>query len=277
MISLPYFDLLFDSRKKGEPVADVFDRFVHWGYWDPPSSSTGSREDFLVAMEKLNRQVLDPAALGDGQAVLDAGCGFGGTIASIDRMYRRMKLIGLNIDPRQLELARTRVSSIRNDIRFVAGDACELPFPDRSFDRVLAVECIFHFPSRLKFLKEAARVLRPDGLLSISDFVPVAPSRSESTFVGRWLESRVSKGYGGVSGWPDGGYEAIAAAAGLKLELDRDITKQTLPTYPALRRLIKESSSAAPLSGPTRWLEWLSRLGIVRYRILSFRKLGTGT
>src|SRR5438034_5931485 len=42
-------------------------------------------------------------------------------------------------------------------------DACALPFPDASFDRVLAVECIFHFPSRLRFLKEAARVLKPGG------------------------------------------------------------------------------------------------------------------
>jgi SAM-dependent methyltransferase len=272
MVSLPYFDMIFDSRKKGEPVADVFDRFVHWGYWDPPGSAAASTEDFLLAMERLNRQVIEPAALGDGQAVLDAGCGFGGTIASIDRMYKRMKLVGLNIDPRQVELARTRIASLKNDVRFVVGDACEIPFPDRSFDRVLAVECIFHFPSRLKFLKEAARVLRPDGLLAISDFVPIQPERAGSTFLDRWVESKVTDGYGGVSGWADGGYEAMAAAAGLRLELDRDITRQTLPTYPALRRLIKVSSSAAPLSGPTRWLEWLSRLGIVRYRILSFRK-----
>ena len=39
---------------------------------------------------------------------------------------------------------------------------------DAAFDRVLAVECIFHFPSRLQFLKEACRVLRPGGLLALS-------------------------------------------------------------------------------------------------------------
>jgi ubiquinone/menaquinone biosynthesis C-methylase UbiE len=38
-----------------------------------------------------------------------------------------------------------------NAVHFVHGDACRLPFASAVFDRVLAVECIFHFPSRRQF------------------------------------------------------------------------------------------------------------------------------
>jgi cyclopropane fatty-acyl-phospholipid synthase-like methyltransferase len=54
---------------------------VHWGYWPEPSQATGTAEDYGRAAEALCRHVCAPAMIEDGQAVLDAGCGFGGTIA----------------------------------------------------------------------------------------------------------------------------------------------------------------------------------------------------
>jgi len=53
-------------------------------------------------MERMKALVLSAAELTDGQSVLDCGCGFGGTLRSIDESRRRTSLIGVNIDPRQL-------------------------------------------------------------------------------------------------------------------------------------------------------------------------------
>jgi len=263
MERIPYFDLLFDARRRGEPVARLFERYVHWGYWDDPSGSAFTTEDFQAAMDRLDAVVVDGAGLRDGQEVLDAGCGFGGTLASIDRGRSKMRLVGVNIDARQVEAARAAVRPRDgNALRFVEADACALPFPEGSFDRVLAVECIFHFPSRRKFLEEAWRVLRPGGRLALSDFVPVWPGGRGPGF----LERRVAEVYGPVSGWPDGDYRAMAGAAGLKIVLDRDITGHTLPTYPFLIH------QAPQLASATRILQWLSVLRLLRYRVLAFEK-----
>ena len=129
--------------------------------------------DFIAAMQQMNGVLLEAGKLTDGQRLLDVGCGFGGTIRQINAGHSDMHLTGLNIDPRQLAAAEAQTTAANgNHIAWVEADACQLPFEDNSFDRVLAVECIFHFPSRARFLAEAARVLKPGGRLAVSDFLP---------------------------------------------------------------------------------------------------------
>lgn len=273
--NLPYFDILLEGRQKGEPAALAFERFVHWGYWEgfEPKETL---EDYRAAAERLDAKVLAPARLKDGTAHLDAGCGFGGTLAGIDARHNDMRLTGVNIDERQLAVARGAVhASHGNTITFTQADACALPFDDASFDSVSAVECIFHFPSRAKFLKEAARVMKPGGRLTLSDFVPRWIGARESALA-RWVEARVASGYGDLGGgWQDGDYAAMAAAAGLKVILDQDITRQTMPTYPMLLRFLRENPGDAArsrLESSTRWLAWLSHFRILLYKLVAFEK-----
>lgn len=264
-IDLPYFDLLLNARNRKESVSKIFEHYVHWGYWENPEKADRSQEDFLAAMERLNSELLSTADLKDNQAVLDAGCGFGGTLRGIQNRWKGMNLVGINIDARQLEIARRQVPGVS----FIEGDACALPFQASSFDRVLAVECIFHFSSRLQFLKEAARVLKPGGLIVLSDFVPRKPKGSNS-WIGKVIGRQIQKGYGHLGGdWVDGDYNAMAQAANLRLIIDKDITANTLPTYPLLLKLFPSPNL---MTWPTRLLKWVSHLRLVRYRILCFAK-----
>ena len=54
---------------------------------------------------RMNRVTVSRAAAGiaDGQHILDVGCGFGGTVASLNENFSRVHLLGVNIDERQLE------------------------------------------------------------------------------------------------------------------------------------------------------------------------------
>jgi SAM-dependent methyltransferase len=274
MSSLPYLDLLLEGRRREDPRAHVFERFMHWGYWENPRDATGEIVDYSQAMDRLNRQVLSMAEFRDHQAVLDAGCGVGGTLASINESWGGMSLTGLNIDPRQIAVARGAVQAKDgNSVLFVEADASALPFLDGSFDRVLAVECIFHFPSRLGFLKEASRVLRTGGRLALSDFIPLRQDAAPS-LPAQWIKRQISNSYGTSSGWPDGGYREMGCATGLDLELERDITIHTLPTYSFLLSLMRASERGGlrKMIWATRLLAWLSRLGWLRYKVLGFRK-----
>jgi SAM-dependent methyltransferase len=267
---LPYFDLLLEGRRAGDPAAAVFSRYVHWGYWPRGARAAGPTADFLAAMDRLNDEVVAGARVQDGMTVLDAGCGFGGTLAGLSGKLPSARLVGVNFDRRQLEAA------LPSRARFLHADACALPLADESLDAALAVECIFHFPSRLRFLQEAARCLKPGARLSLSDFVPAGSLSGRKTMIGRWLEDRIAVGYGRAgAGWDDGGYAEMAEKAGLVVEQDRDVTRETLPTYPFLIRLIKDSGfggGETKMLWPTRLIYWLSWIGALRYRIVSFRK-----
>ena len=48
------------------------------------------------------------------------------------------------------------------------GDATRMPFPDGSFDRVIAAEVLEHIPDDRRALREIARVLRPGGQVAVT-------------------------------------------------------------------------------------------------------------
>ena len=60
---------------------------------------------------------------------------------------------------------------MQDQLSFITGDACELPFDDNSFDVVLSLESAFHYPSREKFIREVKRVLKPGGKFMLGDIL----------------------------------------------------------------------------------------------------------
>ncbi len=274
-LRMPYFDFILDQVKTQDAVALGFGRHVHWGLWYDPSNADGSAADFGRAAENMTRQVCVHAGIRNGMRLLDAGCGFGGTVASLDERHEGMDFVGLNIDGRQLQRAREIVRSGRgNRIEFVAGDACSLPFEDASFDSVLAVECVFHFPSRQRFLEEAFRVLKPGCRLTISDFVPRGASLPWMMMAGPLLAKTI-QGFLGTSdpSWPLLRYRAAARKIGFASLDSVDITAGTMPTYEALLRMVKKVSpeDQRAMRAITA-VKWLSRLGGLRYKVITLTK-----
>ena len=272
---LPYFDLLIDDRPKCGELGRLWEDQVHWGYWENPEAADGTLADYVAAMEQMNSVLFEAGNVADGQTLLDVGCGFGGTIRQINATHSDMDLTGLNIDPRQLAVAGAESKAADgNKISWIEADACALPFEDNSFDRVLAVECIFHFPSRERFLAEAARVLKPGGYLAVSDFVPILMFFGK-TPIWMAIRSRIAKSYGTLGNVPLRSYKTMGSRAGLQLETKRNIRKNTLPTYPLLLKFFRAQESAdtrKTMTVGTRWMKWLSKVGLIQYRVYTFHK-----
>jgi ubiquinone/menaquinone biosynthesis C-methylase UbiE len=144
-----------------------------------------------------------------------------------------MGLTGLNIDPRQIEQARKRwLAKPTNQLDFVVGDACKMTFPDASFDRITAVECIFHFPSRRAFFEQVRRTLRPGGSLTMTDFL-----QPEGAAVGMWdVPGECFWGSHKIINLSL--YRKLAAHYGLKLTHCQDITPNIKPSYHFVGTLI---------------------------------------
>lgn len=263
-----------DRQVRGE-FGQLWEDQVHWGYWDSPKSADGTQADYIAAMERMNGVLFEAGKVADGQTLLDVGCGFGGAIRELNATYSDMDLTGLNIDPRQLAAAQAQSTPAgANKIGWVEADACQLPFEDNTFDRVLAIECIFHFECRERFLAEASRVLKPGGYLAVSDFVPAMMFFGKTPF---WMAIRtqIAKSYGTLGNVPLRSYKTMGARAGLKLHVKRNIRKQTLPTYPFLLKFFRAQESAVTrktMIVGTQWMKWLSNLGLIQYRVYTFHK-----
>jgi ubiquinone/menaquinone biosynthesis C-methylase UbiE len=273
----PYARVILEHLRGGDSgVNQLFGRHIHWGWWEEGGRGDGTLPDFEAAADRMCLQLFKAAALRDGLCVLDAGCGLGGTVATLDARYQGVSLTGLNIDARQLERARQQVrASPGNTVVFVEGDACALPFPDASFDVVLAVECIFHFPDRQRFFEEARRVLRPGGRLVLSDFVPrrrLVPALAAQDVLFGAYQRRVSGHVDIRYSLPR--YRALAQRTGFTPLDERDITANTLPTYDVVRRTMTPrfgAEAALSLAGLLT-LELVTRLGLLRYMILSYSR-----
>lgn len=261
-----YFDRLIAARRRG-----LVGRFVHLGHWDAPSSE--AVDEFERAQARLNAVLLEMAELRAGQAVLDVGCGFGGTLDAANRALAGMSLTGVNIDARQIEICREITPLNRNRLRWMQADACELPFPEGSFDRVLCIEAMFHFASRRAFFEQAARVLKPGGVLVASDMV-LTDSARRIGVPPLCIEAPIQDGFGP---WPDfwgrdADHRALGRAAGLRCTTWRDATESTLPSH----RFTTPSAAdefADPGDATVRAalvLRWLHSSGHLRYLYMRF-------
>ncbi len=275
MANPPYFDGLF-SRLATNDAATMaaFGRHVHWGYWAEPSENLCSPAEYGTAAEDLCRLLCDTAGVQDGMRVLDVGCGFGGTLASLNDRHREMQLVGVNIDGRQLARAADLVKPRNgNSIEWIEADAASIPLSDASFDVVLAVECVFHF-DRTKFFAESARLLRHGGNLTLSDFVPSERAAEYFQAIDLSGDESVRWSYGDIDlSCSPSRYKEIADTNGIRLGEVIDITMNTLPTYPFLYSMAGEWADAKEVdlfTRATRLLEKSCRKKLIGYQILRF-------
>ena len=109
--------------------------------------------------------VADAAGVSRGQRVLDVACGTGAlTLAVADRVGPDGSVVGLDVNPQMLVVARRKPTAIE----WLEGPAEALPLPDHDFDAVVSQFGLMFFDDRAGALREMMRVLRPGGRLAVA-------------------------------------------------------------------------------------------------------------
>jgi SAM-dependent methyltransferase len=117
-----------------------------WGTWQLPEEELG----VLGEVEGLD--------------VLELGCG--AAQWSINLARRGARPTGLDLSPRQLAHARGLMEEEGVDFPLIEANAEQTPLPDGSFDIVFCDHGAFNFADPRLLVPEAARLLRPRGLLA---------------------------------------------------------------------------------------------------------------
>ncbi len=101
--------------------------------------------------------------------MLEVGCGTG--IVSLSIAPHAGEVVGVDLSPKMVALAQAKAENEnRQNLTFRQADAYELPFDDESFDMVLLTNLLHVVAEPSKVIKEAQRVLRPEGILaSVTD------------------------------------------------------------------------------------------------------------
>jgi SAM-dependent methyltransferase len=118
------------------------------------------------------QEYLEAMHIDGAKAVLDMGCGTGVAARTIAHRRRFSGTVtGIDLSS-YLVAAAARLAGeegLADHVRFLAGDTRSLDLPDAAFDAVVAHTLLSHVDDPLAVVREAARVVRPGGMVGIFD------------------------------------------------------------------------------------------------------------
>jgi ubiquinone/menaquinone biosynthesis C-methylase UbiE len=110
-----------------------------------------------------------------GDHVLDVGCANGYTTISF-AAQKQLSVRGLDYIPEMIAQAQTRLKALGDHllgtVEFAVGDIIALQEPEDQYDKVVVIRVVINlgtWENQVKGLRECARVLRPGGVLLVSE------------------------------------------------------------------------------------------------------------
>ena len=133
--------------------------------------SLGSYNEIALFFLPVSAHLVKLSDVSSGDRVLDVACGTGNT--AITACRKGAKVTGIDITPQMLTQAKAEATLAEaDDIKWVEGDAEDLPFEDDSFDVVLSSFGHMFAPQPKAAIREMLRVIEPGGRIAFATWPP---------------------------------------------------------------------------------------------------------
>ena len=134
------------------------------GYWVNGTTTLADAEGAMLDL------VAERAQIGDGQTILDLGCGWGSFTLHAAARFPGSRIVGLSNSRSQRDFITARAAARRlANVEIVTEDINTFA-PDRRFDRVVSIETFEHVRNYERLLQRISGWLHPDGLLFVHIF-----------------------------------------------------------------------------------------------------------
>lgn len=139
------------------------------------------------AIRELYEHIAQGLCLDGPAQVLDVGTGPGYVAFHVAKRHPSAGVVGIDFSRMQVRAAeRLRQKKNIGNCRFLKADAMRLPFDPESFDAVVSVGSIKHWPDVCRGLREIRRVLRPGGIVVVSETDREASEEAFKQFMSRF-------------------------------------------------------------------------------------------
>lgn len=151
------------------PKAEAAKRAKTWGYdyWDGDRKTGYGGMRYDGRWRKVARAMIDHYGLKPGDRVLDVGCGKGFLLYDFTQEMPGIEVAGLDISPYAIEHAKEEIKD-----KLVAGNATNLPFPEKSFDLIVSITTLHNLPPHemVQALREIERVGRRHKFICVETY-----------------------------------------------------------------------------------------------------------
>ncbi|MFT6154896.1 MAG: cyclopropane fatty-acyl-phospholipid synthase-like methyltransferase [Bermanella sp.] len=237
----------------------------------------------LGRLAKLDKQV----NLSEGHKVLDTGFGCGDQLAVWSNEFHVKQLMGINFSHSQTAYALNKIKGQQKDNSYILkqGDCCD-PFAwqsvPKSLDRIIALDCLYHFKNKPAYFKLCNQHMADHGILAVSDLILVKPIHNP---VYKWILKIICK----LSHIPFQNlmtlshYQQLLIQQGLVLSQAEDISHRVfLPFGQWLNSYISEMKKHNKTRRKLSWakykftaifLRWAHNKQILGYQLLQVSQL----
>jgi ubiquinone/menaquinone biosynthesis C-methylase UbiE len=127
------------------------------------------RMDGNPLIQQVKRQMLDVFPVGEGDQILDVGCGLGHEARRLaERVGPHGRVVGMDANTAMIAEARQRAAGLTLPIAFEVGDAHQVDLPDNTFDLCRTERVLRYLDSPKAAVGEMARLARPGGTVLAS-------------------------------------------------------------------------------------------------------------